>query len=118
MMTDAEHLHRWAVDRAIIGDGRKLAYVLDAKVKDLEEHLAIVTEQCDVACDRAQSWKNLCEHYKELAEARGEALAKQRGPRLDPHGRGSVLAGHIIDAEASLKMLLVILEDVKKELPA
>ena len=75
MLSDAEHLHRWTVDRAIIGDGRKLAYALDAKVKDLEEQLAIVMEQCDVACDRAQSWKNLAETYKELADARGEALA-------------------------------------------
>lgn len=81
-MTDAEHLRRWAEDRSIFGDGRQLANALTARVKDLEEQLAIATEQCNVACDRAQSWKNLCEHYRELAEARQEAMDRRdrRGP--------------------------------------
>ena len=45
--------------------------------KVLRDEKAVLEEQLAVACDRAQSWKNLCDKYKELAEARGEALDKR-----------------------------------------
>lgn len=117
MLTDKELLERWnagTLEREISGNGSALAYAFERKVKDLEGQLSIAQEQVEVAADRAQSWKNLCEHYKELAEARGEALARR--PHLDPHGRGTALNGAIIDAEAAAKLLLATLAAVRKEI--
>ena len=77
-MTDAELLRRWAMDREISGGGHALAMALERRIKALDEDLSIAREQGAVACGRAQSWKNLCEHWKELAEARGAALALRK----------------------------------------
>lgn len=56
-----------------------------ARVRELEDKLVaanaereVISEQLEVAIDRSQSWKNLCEKYKDLAESRGEAIDLQR----------------------------------------
>lgn len=74
----------FAVGRVPTENERHLLNLLswrDHEARQRTEEFAILREQLEVAVDRSQSWKNLCEHYKELAEARGEALDRLRGEK-------------------------------------
>jgi SMC interacting uncharacterized protein involved in chromosome segregation len=48
------------------------------RVRTLEKDRDELAEQVEVAMDRAQSWKNLCGRYKEVAESRGEKIDMDR----------------------------------------
>jgi len=67
--------------QAVFADGREpttnerhLLNLLSWRTQEAGRH----REEIDVLTDQLQSWRNLCGKYKELAQARGEALAKMR----------------------------------------
>lgn len=66
------------VFKEAVAAGKLTVTFFRCHVETILEEIEVLREQLEVATDRAQSWKNLCERYKELSEARGEALDLQR----------------------------------------